>query len=343
MERAEKIGLGASATGHLLLLIALSLGLLARPRALPDMHQAMDVELVSAISSAPAHKAAAPPAAPAPSPVEPAPAPPTPKPAAAPPPAPKPEVKPQPEAKPEPKPVPKPVVEPKPRPKPQPKPAPKPVPKPEPKPEEKPVPKPKPAPPKAKPEKPKPEAKPEAKPATKAEKAPPPAHQRIGKDFLKDVASPDEKAAPASGKGAAASAKPKSDRLGKDFLKGIAPDSKKDTGPPAAKLSALQTASINAAIIAQIKPCWEPPSGGVELDKIKTTLDLHFNRDGSLASPPTMIDQAGVTGANRGYARQMAEAARRAVLRCAPLHLPADLYRGGWDNIQPTFSKASFD
>ena len=86
MERAEKIGLGASATGHLLLLLALSLGLLARPRSLPDMHQAMDVELVSAISSAPAHKVAAPPAAAAPSPVEPAPAPPTPKPTAAPPP-----------------------------------------------------------------------------------------------------------------------------------------------------------------------------------------------------------------------------------------------------------------
>ena len=48
MERAEKIGLGASATAHLLLLLALSLGILAHPRPLPDMHEAMDVELVSA-------------------------------------------------------------------------------------------------------------------------------------------------------------------------------------------------------------------------------------------------------------------------------------------------------
>ena len=218
-----------------------------------------------------------------------------------------------------------------------------------PKPEAKPIPKPKPAPEKAKPEKPKPEAKPKAetkpetKPAPKAEKTPAvakptPAHQRLGKNFLQDVESNAEKAAPASGKGATPSAKPKSDRLGKDFLKGIAPDAKKDAGPTAAKLSPLQIANIRGMIAAQIAPCYLVNSGGVDISRIRTTLELRLNKDGSLASPPKVTDQTGLTAQNRPYAQQVAEAARRAVLRCSPLHLPADQYQGGWEWISPSFT-----
>jgi hypothetical protein len=34
----------------------------------------------------------------------------------------------------------------------------------------------------------------------------------------------------------------------------------------------------------------------------------------------------------------MAEAASMAVIRCAPLHLPAELYRTGWGEMDLTFS-----
>jgi outer membrane biosynthesis protein TonB len=343
VERAEKIGLGASATGHLLLLVALSLGLLARPRSLPDIHEAMDVELVSAIAPSAERKAVVPAAAAAPSPEEPAPAPPTSKLTAPPPPPPQPAPKPKAEPKPELKPAPAPKPEPETKPVPKPKPAPEKAKPEKPKPE-------KAKPEKAKPEKPKPEAKPKAetKALAKAEKAPAvtkaaPDHQRIGKDFLKGIDTSADKAAAAPGTGKTASAKPKSDRLGKDFLKGLSVDAKKDEGAPAAKISPLQLASIGAAIVAQIKPCYQVPSGGVDVSKIKTTLDLRFNKDGTLTSPPTLVDQSGVNSDNRAYAQQMAEAARRAVLRCAPLHLPAELYKGGWDHIQPTFTPASLD
>jgi hypothetical protein len=223
-----------------------------------------------------------------------------------------------------------------------------------PKPEEKPVPKPKPAPekpkpapekpkpekPKAAPEKPKAEAKP-TKPVPAAKPAP--TKQKIDKNFLKGITG-DEKPAAAPGKGETPSAKPKSERIGKDFLAGLSAQAKKESaGAPAAKISQLQLASIGAMIVAQIKPCYEVPSGGVDVGKIKTTLDLRLNKDGSLASAPTLVDQSGVNSGNQAYARQMAEAARRAVQRCAPLHLPAELYKGGWDHIQPTFSPASLD
>jgi outer membrane biosynthesis protein TonB len=337
VERAEKIGLGASAAGHLLLLVALSLGILAHPRPLPDMHEAMDVELISAIAPTAATKSQAPAAAAPPAPEEPAPAPPTPKPTAPPPPPPEPTPKPKPVPKPEPVPVtnPKPEVKPVPKPKPTPEKAKPEKPKPE-----------KPKPERPKPEKPKPEAKPkaEAKPAKPAPAAKPtPAKTRLDKNFLKGLDTSAEKAAAASGKGKTPSAKPKSERIGKDFLKGLATDAKKEAAATAAKVSALQLASIGAAIVAQIKPCYEVPSGGVDVSRIKTTLDLRLNKDGSLAGPPTLVEQTGVNGDNRAYAQQMAEAARRAVQRCAPLHLPADLYKGGWDHIQPTFTPASLD
>ena len=51
----------------------------------------------------------------------------------------------------------------------------------------------------------------------------------------------------------------------------------------------------------------------------------------------TRIEQTGVSEGNRAYAKQMVEVSRRAVLRCAPLRLPAELYAGGWENITMGF------
>jgi hypothetical protein len=337
VDRAERLGLGVSAGGHLLLLLALSLGILARPRKLPDMHAAMDVELVSAIAPTSMQKAQQPAAAPAPSPVEPAPAPPTAKPAAAPEPAP-------PKPKPEPKPVP--PVLPKPEPKPVPKPEPKLVPKPEPKPVPKPKPVPeKPAPEKAKekpkPEKPKPEvkptaeAKPTAKPTPKASAKPAP-RKPLDNTILNGLKA--EKPAAASGKGATPSAKPKSHEGLEGLLNGISAQAKKETaaGPPAAKVSQLQLNGLSNLLRQQVQPCYNPISGGADVAKIVSVLSLKMKPDGSVASV-TVVDHGGVTPDNSAYVRQMDDAAKRAVLRCAPFKLPAELYRGGWDDFDFRF------
>jgi hypothetical protein len=97
-------------------------------------------------------------------------------------------------------------------------------------------------------------------------------------------------------------------------------------------------AGLAAAIAAQVKPCYVVPAGGTDAQVIVTVLRLRFNPDGSVATPPAITEQSGVTAANQAYARQMGEAARRAVLRCSPLRLPADLYEGGWEDIEFVFN-----
>ena len=134
--------------------------------------------------------------------------------------------------------------------------------------------------------------------------------------------------------------KPRGSRLGPDFLKGISPEKSagKATTPRAATVSAQAMAGLAAAIAAQVKPCYVVPAGGTDSGNIITVLRLRFNPDGSVSTAPRIAEQSGVTESNQAYARQIGEAARRAVLRCSPLRLPADLYKGGWEDIEFVFN-----
>lgn len=134
--------------------------------------------------------------------------------------------------------------------------------------------------------------------------------------------------------------KPRGSRLGPDFLKGITPEKStgKATTPRAATIDARAMAGLAAAIAAQVRPCYVVPAGGTDAGNIVTVLRLRFKPDGSIATAPTISEQSGVTEANQAYARQMGEAARRAVLRCSPLRLPAELYEGGWEDIEFIFN-----
>jgi hypothetical protein len=88
--------------------------------------------------------------------------------------------------------------------------------------------------------------------------------------------------------------------------------------------------SLAQNIKAQIKPCWAPPKTSID---IVTTLAARYNPDGSLASRPVLVSQTPVPGDDGTLARKIATRAQRAVLHCSPLHLPATLYRGGWDDV----------
>lgn len=94
-----------------------------------------------------------------------------------------------------------------------------------------------------------------------------------------------------------------------------------------APISAIQMATLQQAIRGQIAPCWNPPVGGADVADMTVVLTIRLNRDGSVAGTPQLVSQTGATDGNSAYARAFVEAARRAVLRCAPLQLPADLYR----------------
>jgi hypothetical protein len=99
----------------------------------------------------------------------------------------------------------------------------------------------------------------------------------------------------------------------------------------APSIAATDIPSLAQAIMAAIKPCWAPPKLPV---RTITTVRAHYNADGSLASVPELLDQTPVPEAYRAQAGELVLAAKRAVVRCAPVRLPAELYRGGWDDIE---------
>jgi outer membrane biosynthesis protein TonB len=106
-----------------------------------------------------------------------------------------------------------------------------------------------------------------------------------------------------------------------DFAKTI-----EEAIPKTAKISSIQAATLQQAIRAQIAPCWNPPIGGADVAEMTAILRIRLNRDGTVAAPPEFVSQTGATAGNEAYARAFVETARRAVLRCAPLELPAELY-----------------
>lgn len=346
MDRAERTGLGIAFVGHAALFAILSLSLFSARIPKPPVADSMDVQFVdkaALTSSAPKVAQEAPATSEAPEqgkPEESAPPPPAPEPVKEPEPEPAP-----PKPAPKPKPAPPKPTPPKPEPRPEkPKPEPKPEkPKPEPKPEKPPEPKPKPEKTeKAKPDKTKPDKTDKAKPdksakassETSAAKTAPekPARKPGGlpSDFLKDLKG--------SAKGEGKTDKPKGSRLGADFLKGLKADKSpgKADAPRAAAVSAQSMAGLVGMIAAQVKPCYNPPAGGADAAQITTILSIRMNKDGSVAGV-TPGQQSGVNGSNRAYAQQMADAAVRAVRRCAPLKLPPELYQGGWDDFDFRF------
>lgn len=91
--------------------------------------------------------------------------------------------------------------------------------------------------------------------------------------------------------------------------------------PANAALDRLAAATLQQSIAGQIARCWNVAPGTQDM-----TVDLHvfLAKDGSVAGA---IQTIGVTGgANSGIERSFADSAKRAVLQCAPLKLPAASY-----------------
>lgn len=111
--------------------------------------------------------------------------------------------------------------------------------------------------------------------------------------------------------------------------------------PVTVKASRPAAALYTAPAAAQVKRCYRTPRVTSVGRRISTRLRVRYAPDGTLAELPTVLDQGGVTPDNARYADDMAEAAVTAVLRCTPLTLPAELYRGGWDEFELTFSPSA--
>ena len=95
-------------------------------------------------------------------------------------------------------------------------------------------------------------------------------------------------------------------------------------------------ATLAQAIRAQVAPCWNPPVGGRDVRRMTVIVRVTYSRDGRVVGLPQADTPTGTTAANADYARAFAETARRAVLRCQPLKLPAELYEL-WGSVEINF------
>lgn len=123
-------------------------------------------------------------------------------------------------------------------------------------------------------------------------------------------------------------------RLGSDFLKGLPggqTPGAKDTTPPAEAIGPAVRSALSGSIARQLKPKWAAPQGA-EADQLVTVLAWDLNPDGTLAGPPRLVSQAGITDANRAQAQRHVEQAIRAVRLAAPFDLPAEYY-AAWKHV----------
>jgi outer membrane biosynthesis protein TonB len=200
-----------------------------------------------------------------------------------------------------------------------------------------------PAPPKPQPEaapppKPAPVAKPE--PKKPAPPAPKPAPKAQPKPAVAAPAKPAVK--PGKGTGSTANAtKPKARGLnfGSDYFKGASskPSPATGTAPKSATMSQQAAMDIGQKIKQQVQPCANRqvnPGPGAE--RIRVTIRLKINRDGTLASQPVIVGHDGVDDDNRRYQRQVDDRAIATFTGCQPLRgLPPELYDvpNGWSDF----------
>jgi outer membrane biosynthesis protein TonB len=198
------------------------------------------------------------------------------------------------------------------------------------------------------PPKPQPEAAPPPKPAPVAKPEPkkpvPPAPKPAPKAQPKPAVAAPAKPAVKPGKGTGSTAnavKPKARGLnfGSDYFKGAStkPSPATGTAPKSATMSQQAAMDIGAKIKQQVQPCANRqvnPGPGAE--RIRVTIRLKINRDGTLASRPVIAGHDGIDDDNRRYQRQVDDRAIATFMGCQPLRgLPPELYDvpNGWSDF----------
>lgn len=213
---------------------------------------------------------------------------------------------------------------------------------------------PSPQPQKAVPEPPSPKP-PEPKPAPVAVTKPAPpkprdvataAPAKPSKPVAKPVTAPTTPTKPAANPGtgtqvAATKPKPRGSRQLDQIVAGLTdkPGPSKVVAPVGVVIDAKALAGIQDAIRRQIQPCADRLSNaGIpqEAKRIVIKFNLRLNRDGNLATKPTVVSRLNTDSETDRYAQQIADLGIAAFRQCAPLKLPDEFYQtanGGWNNI----------
>lgn len=130
------------------------------------------------------------------------------------------------------------------------------------------------------------------------------------------------------------------DNITKDLTDGETDGRSSDQ--PAAVMNAQAAAGIAGLIRRQVQPCANRMvSPGPGANRIKVTINLRLNRDGSLSAPPRTIGESGLDSENRRYLQRVKELAISAFTGCSPLRgLPPELYavRNGWNDFDMIYN-----
>lgn len=97
-----------------------------------------------------------------------------------------------------------------------------------------------------------------------------------------------------------------------------------------------ETALASAA--SQVRRCYRSPRIPSDGRQIVTRLRVRLTPEGQVAELPSVVEQLGITPVSRVYAGRMAQAAIEAVMRCAPLQLPAAFRQPSGVEFDLTFS-----
>jgi hypothetical protein len=100
-------------------------------------------------------------------------------------------------------------------------------------------------------------------------------------------------------------------------------------------LTIRQRVDLAQKVREQVMPCWSPPEregAGAAVVRLSFRLD----RDGRVIGQPVQSGVTGQTASNPAYVKLLASSGRRAIMLCAPLRLPPELY-SAWEEVEVEF------
>jgi hypothetical protein len=96
--------------------------------------------------------------------------------------------------------------------------------------------------------------------------------------------------------------------------------------------------ALKARITEAMEKCWRIPDGAPDPASLTMRVKVFLNEDGTVASPPQLLDQGPL---GDPYFRAAADSAMRAVHICAPYDLPPDKF-AVWNELTIRFSPPGY-
>ncbi|WP_252258814.1 TonB C-terminal domain-containing protein [Erythrobacter aurantius] len=100
-------------------------------------------------------------------------------------------------------------------------------------------------------------------------------------------------------------------------------------------LTVRQKVDLAQKVREQVMPCWNPPpsnSGAASIVRLRVRLD----RQGGIVGQPIQSAVVGQNDENASYVTLLINSGRRAIMLCAPLDLPPELY-DAWAEVEVEF------